>query len=230
MLTKKAIFRHLPLQVIAIFALLLVSASPQAENAPRDNLVIQPQPDGTSIISSATDGYQFVMSDGWHPVLLPPTEAELQEFRTVIEEYQLPIDETVLPPTEEDEDFYPLLLGLELDPTHYANGIFMNVFAMAEIHLFPGAGLIPLSTMAGIAQDTEGIEDIRIIQKNGKEILIVDMAFEGIYAQMAIFVTNRKGVMFAFASNTPEMRPLLTEEFNALLDTFEFTVEDASAQ
>jgi|GEM_PF-3579466 len=227
---KKAVFHHLPLQMIAIFALLLLSASPQTENAPRDNVVIQPQPDGTSIISNATDGYQFIMPRGWHPVLLPPTEDELQELRAVIEEYQLPIDETVLPPTEAGKDFYSLLMGLELDPTHYENGIFMNVFAMAEVNLFPGAGLIPLSTMAGIAQDAEGIEDAYIVQKNDKEVLVVDMAYDGIYAQLAIFVTNRKGLVFALATTIPEMRPFITEEFNAILDTFEFTVNDADAQ
>jgi hypothetical protein len=117
----------------------------------------------------------------------------------------------------------PLLIGLELDPAHYENGNFMSIFVMAEVGLFPGAGLIPLSALVGLSQNAEGIEDVYIIEKNDGEILVAEMAFDGIYAHIAIFMRHGKGILFGFATDISEMQPLIADAFHATLDSFEFT-------
>jgi hypothetical protein len=168
-----------------------------------NGFVIKHLSDGSSIIVNKTDGYQFLVSNKWHPILFPATEEDVVNFKNIAEKKGVPADGVLASlPTKEYAKYFPLFL-LDLDSNHYTNSD-ISLGGIIQFDVL-GADFFPLESFLNRLKTDKKVSNLYQIEKNNEIVHVFELNLEPEMFKMAALTRNNKFICFFVVTDNREV-------------------------
>ncbi len=228
------------LYVMSLLMLLNISATPItpstfSDNAISPNIQIERLTDGTSVISFDAEqehGFKFITPDGWYPISLPSTSEEIEEFKKVVAENNLPLsEEWITSRLSSDDDNTIKLTAVDLNSSHYQDGSKAIIIALGCFEIPKSTPNWALKTIISSLSSLYAGEITNVSYEEIDNQLVGTLEFSipdediTLYGKMFLFIRNGKLVILAGATVNEELSSETNDVMDSIFDSLDFDIE-----
>jgi hypothetical protein len=190
---------------------------------------IERKQDGTSVITfdkSQGYGFKFSTPSGWYPMTIPSTSEEIDNFRNIVKENELPLGEYQFNLLTVEDDEQKMVI-FDLNPEHYQdNGIIAIVVGSLEI-----PEIIPDWSIS-VTKEIERLDEVKNIyieNKDNQQVGSIEFVLPPdtendiyLYGKMIFFIRNGKLLIIGGATDNSEWSSDINSTIDSVFDSLEF--------